>query len=69
MYLKHKGKGADTIKKFDKAHGNALLKTYDSWEKPTKAEVKSFEKKNNVVNDSRSQGDFIDSNEQQDSDK
>lgn len=69
MYLKQKGKGSDTIRVFDEVHGKALLKDYNTWEKPSKSEVKTFEKINNVVNARANKGDITDSDEQQADDK
>lgn len=56
MYLKHKNGDASTIRFFEKEHGTNLLENYSTWEKATKAEIKRFEKQNNVVNDRTDSG-------------
>jgi len=65
MYLKHKGGDISSIRKFDKLHGTKLLDIYDTWEKATKSEIRTFEKNNNVVNDRSNKGDTKESDEQQ----
>jgi len=68
MYLKHKGKDYSTIKFFSEDHGKNLLQKFNSWERPSKSEVKKFEKLGNVVNLKSNKGDFTQSNGEQASD-